>query len=61
MWEPAISADRFIRCASEVERMARLRANTTTLLRLLPVFPSPALDDDDRLALVALGGNIMLH
>ena len=51
-----ISADRLIRWASEVERMTPLHADTVP-----PVFPSPARDDDDNLALLAISGNVVLH
>ena len=52
-----ISAERLIRWASEVETMTPLHANTA-----LPVFPSPAQDDDDHPALLALaGGDVVLH
>ena len=51
-----ILAHRLVRKASEAQRMTQLRANTA-----LSVFPRPAVDDGDRIALVALGGNIVLH
>lgn len=49
-----ISAERLVRWVSEVERMTPLHDHT-----VLPAFPSPAQDDDDNLALLALGGNVV--